>query len=365
MNVNLVPVMERIFLSHIRQELEPAYLVIKRMIASAPAFAKPQDLFAHLRNMHAEFWTQFPNAISTIMNWAHQLASVVPQPRQPAVFVEDVKTKIWRNLLCRISLDGWLIMPQPAAVPVSEQVRALIEVIQGQSHGNQVLGILVEVVQDTIHSMFTLLISPQQQQQQQQSAPPLAFGGGGTSGGSLPLPPPPSSQQSASALFDRLLSNPLPPPLVPMPQQQQPMPFAPYQQQQQPTYQPLPMSLPSIPDDDDGISEDELRALRKSSRNVYLPRSDRNGMPIKLKRMGGGDAAVRRRKDKDKDRDHDRESDSHKGSRSRKKKPASGEKTKASSKYEDDDDDEEEDDDGEHRKKKDDDDEEDDDDEDE
>lgn len=142
---------ERVLRAKVHIELEPTDFSLKRMLQAHPGtFLKPQDMFIYLRNMREPFWADLPGAVSLIHEWAQYLR--VPDS------LDDLKCQIWENFLCRLSLDARLITGKTAA----------------ESHGNEVLRIMMDTVETTllsrlsIHHMMAPAAEMQQQQQQQQ-----------------------------------------------------------------------------------------------------------------------------------------------------------------------------------------------------
>lgn len=219
-------------------------------------------------------------ALTIILEWANQTAQQL-SPNRPAVFFpEDLRTKIWNNFLCRLSLDSWMIIGKNQT-----------------SNGNQVLGVMMQVIEDTIYSQFPL--SPVRESiVTSQIIPPFRSNNTGYSNAIVPAP---KSEQTST--YEKLFeSNPYPrlPSTAEFPLQRSAdrgTSEFPYRRSgegllPQKTIDYLsqhsrggaaPMS--TISEVDHEISEDELKLIQNSSRNVYLPRNNAQGMPVKLRRL--------------------------------------------------------------------------------
>lgn len=268
---------DRVFRAKLQMELEPTDFILKRFLQANPsAYLKPQDLFVYLRTLTDRYWTEMSQAVTLIYEWAQYLH--VPDN------INDLKYQIWENFLCRISLDARLITGRSPA----------------ESHGNEVLRILIETVETTLLSRLSVhqLVQEQQQQQQLQHHQPQH---------QLLSPPPPPPQ--ASPLVE----------VSPLPSSLQAF----YAQQQQQQHQDL--------------NTKEMATLQRSLQQLVLP-AQTQGMPIKLRRTKENIDYYPARSRKKKPTRHERPS--NKGSRSRKQMSLS----RSARQYDrEDDDDEEED----------------------
>jgi hypothetical protein len=319
---------EKVFKARLRSLLEPVDFVVKNLTkdcVNSTGVDTPQQLFSCLKDWKEQFWSAFPHAMVIIMEWAnHASAVLVTHGRPIGFFAEDLKTKIWQNFLQRLSLDSWLIIGK-----------------NNNSQGNEVLQIIMRVVNDTIYSQFPLMDDSLNMQQPVQQLPMRQ---------SMPMQQPdaPPPEPAPSSQFETLFETSAYPRLPARsklasvygskgydnPSEEtksydlktygSPAYSSGYQGQS--SVAPAPVSrLGAIPELDNEGHERELALLRNSSRNVYLPRMDNRGMPIKLRRMGG------------KGKDKFKEGPSNK-SRSRKKKSS---RRRHKSKRDDDDDDDE------------------------
>ena len=354
---------EKVFKARLRTVLEPVDFVVKNLASDcvkSTGADTPQELFGCLKDWQSQFWERsFPNAMPIVMEWANQAsAALLPQGRPMGFFVEDLKTKIWQNLLQRISLDSWMILGRDI-----------------RSQGNQLLEITMRVVEDTIYSQFPLMDDSLPVRHAPLMAPVHRV--------REPLPPAPAPVSApiravpdrvpASSQFETLFENSdytarMPPSSLPNRASLSAAYGSAHSSAPTPGYvsgygstpasgygatpvagygstpasgygstpasgyetgslrtPPVPVAssassdprLGPIPELGDETNERELALLKNSSRNVYLPRTDGRGMPIRLRRMNTKakdgpsnksrsrkkKSGRRRRKDRDEDDD--------------------------------------------------------------
>lgn len=125
------PLIERVFRAKLRMELEPTDLVFKNMLVGQ-VFSNTSEMFQYLRGMHERFWAEMQAASQLVYDWAQYLQ--VPDP------IANLRAQIWTNFLCRLSLDARLVTGKTPA----------------ESHGNEVLAIIVETVETTLLSRLSL-----------------------------------------------------------------------------------------------------------------------------------------------------------------------------------------------------------------
>lgn len=258
----MFPVKENIYVSKLRLEMEPTDIILKRLITECYT-TNTQLLFSSLAEQGRKFWHAFPNAMIIIMEWANQLSDHLSTNVQ--FFEEDLKTKIWKNFLCRLSLDSWLILGK------------------GQhSHGNKILKIFMLVVRDIIYSQLPLKLEMQTKEYYGANVTERA--------------PNFSNMERAPATpIERIIERA--PNLATQPlygQRPAESNSNPYGYSSDlfglPRLNPRAnVTMPErIPEETNEESDEELKELRKSTSNVYLPKSSDSGkkgmIAIKLKK---------------------------------------------------------------------------------
>ncbi len=114
----------QIYRAKLRRELEPTDFHLKRfIIAQSQQVRNNQHMFEILASMGSDFWAEFPRVEVLCREWAHQHGG-------HAVKLQAV----WQNFIRRLSLESWLILGRDQ-----------------KSHGNAVLNLLLEVLQDHIY----------------------------------------------------------------------------------------------------------------------------------------------------------------------------------------------------------------------
>jgi len=287
---------ENIYVSKLRLEMEPTDIILKGLITEYYN-VNTRVLFSTLAEHGRKFWHEFPNAMIIIMEWANQLNDVLSA--NVNFFEEDLKIKIWKNFLCRLSLDSWLIVGK------------------GQhNHGNKILKIFMLVVRDIIYSQFPLKLQKQSEFPSRSLYPPTGDRFSHDSSGSEPER---HRLLSTESERPRVLSNP--PPAYNslalsdnnnnpyghasdlfglgdrIPRANVRMPNSTTRHQ---TIGNRSSTVERIPEDNEENEEDsdeELKELRNSTNNVYLPKSSqprmsesskRGGMAIKIKKSSHG-----------------------------------------------------------------------------
>jgi hypothetical protein len=284
---------ENIYVSKLRLEMEPTDIILKRLIAECYN-TNTQVLFSSLAEHGRKFWHEFPNAMIIIMEWANQLNDVLAA--NVNFFEEDLKIKIWKNFLCRLSLDSWLIVGK------------------GQhSHGNKILKIFMLVVRDIIYSQLPLKLQKQTEFPGRSLYQPIRDQPTGDrfSHDSSATEPERHRLLSTESERPRLSSNP-PPAYNPLGLSDH-NPYGhtsdlfglgdriPRANVRMPNSTPTRhRSIDRIPEDNEeneDDSDEELKELRNSTNNVYLPKSSqphmsesskRGGMAIKIKKSSHG-----------------------------------------------------------------------------
>jgi hypothetical protein len=270
MNPNFL-IQEKVFRAKLHFEMEPTDFILKRLTADclkSSGAQNTQALFSCLKDWQNQFWNSFPMALTIIMEWANQTAQQLCPSRPVVFFPEDIRTKIWKNFLCRLSLDSWMIIGK-----------------NQNSNGNQVLHVMMQVIEDTIYSQFPL--SPSST-----NIPvPLSVDRGNDM--------PPFRESPAYGMTDQNKGlNYNRPEIMPAPRTEETSPYEklfennPYPRlpstattdflPPRPSYQ---RGMSTISEVDNEISEDELKLIQNSSRNVYLPQNNSRGMPVKLRRL--------------------------------------------------------------------------------
>jgi len=113
----------QIYRAKLRRELEPTDFHLKRFITQAHQARNNQHVFEILAAMDSDFWAEFPRVEVLCREWAHQHGGYAVQ--LPVV---------WQSFIRRLSLESWLILGRDQ-----------------KSHGNAVLNLLLEVLQDHIY----------------------------------------------------------------------------------------------------------------------------------------------------------------------------------------------------------------------
>lgn len=253
-------VKENIYISKLRLEMEPTDIILKRLITECYT-ANTQLLFSSLAEQGRKFWHSFPNAMIIVMEWANQLSDHLSTNVQ--FFEEDLKTKIWKNFLCRLSLDSWLILGK------------------GQhSHGNKILKIFMLVVRDIIYSQLPLKLEMQTKEHI-----PTYYG--------AERAPATIDRAPIERITERAPNLPL---YGHRPAESNSNPYG-YSSDLfgLPRLNPranvtMPERIPeeTNANDNDDDSDEELKELRKSTSNVYLPKASDSGkkgmIAIKLKK---------------------------------------------------------------------------------
>jgi hypothetical protein len=92
----------------------------------------PQDMFVRLRTLKDNFWSEMASSVQFIREWANHLGVTMD--------TFELQARIWDNFLCRLSLDARYLTGRTPA----------------ESHGNEVLRLIVEVIENTLLSMVVI-----------------------------------------------------------------------------------------------------------------------------------------------------------------------------------------------------------------
>ena len=231
---------KEVFHAKIRIEMEATDYILKKIMGDCVrtnSCGTPRDVFNNLTlNYQNQFWHEFPGAMVIIMAWAQSVSS-----QETLFFEEDMKTKIWKSFLSRLSLDSWMIMGK-----------------NQNSNGNLILNIMVDVIQDTIYSQLPLRLVTERPRSP---------------------PPPPimtSYPDSGRSIFDRFRDSSLAKSLP----NESPAPLPPR------------TDFASIPEE--GSDDEELKHLQsQSNRHIYVPAADHRGFPVKIKRLAKPSSSIK------------------------------------------------------------------------
>jgi len=305
-------IQERVFFSKLRLEMEPTDFILKHLISDCMKqhdVPNNQILFSCLAQYGSKFWDKSDKAMIIIMQWMHHISQQLSQ----IPIVENVlKMKIWKNFLCRLSLDSWLILGSS----------------QSKSNGNRVLEIILDVIQDTIYSQFSL--QPIENKTREREYYPSSY----------PVKKEPDTISIASDrniddvfnynetrighdepesknILSRLrLSNYGSSPMFGKTnsansnQRMLSRPEMALSENYRGT------TIPEVNENE--VSDEEFETLKKSTRNIYLPKSDSRGLPVKLTKLRKKESTsnksrsrkkINRKKTKSKDRDEDKDED--------------------------------------------------------
>lgn len=139
---------EKIFRGHLRIKTQGIDAVVKKIAGGAVDSRRPprnvHEMFLYLQTQTTEFWNMMPDSIPIVRHWITWAITQLGECSEE-VMTRDLQSRIWERFSQRLSLDPWLICS-------SENT--------GQSldpHGNKMLEIFMQVVEDVVYSLFPLV----------------------------------------------------------------------------------------------------------------------------------------------------------------------------------------------------------------
>lgn len=135
-------ILEKVFRAHLTFKVVNIDTILKSIatncIRSKP-IDKPSDLFTHLKEYDEEFWTHFPGTSIILNCWIKWIASNLDQPI-PAKDITAIRYNIWTNFIKRLGSEPSLICNTGKSK---------------NPHGNILLQLFLQVVEETIYHLFS------------------------------------------------------------------------------------------------------------------------------------------------------------------------------------------------------------------
>jgi hypothetical protein len=103
--------------------------------------SEPRDLFSYLGDSEEKFWRSVPGIVPIILQWFEWAGSALEE-EVPSVHTSQLQHMIWINFVRRLSLEPGLICNNKKAK---------------DPHGNITLRLFVQVVEETLYSQFKMV----------------------------------------------------------------------------------------------------------------------------------------------------------------------------------------------------------------
>lgn len=123
---------EQVFKSHVRIEMESLDRTIRSLIRHHSGSVT--DIMHKLLNDEYKFWKEYQNVSVILMEWVRFTNTT----NSITMLSDQLKNKVWITFLRRLSMDAWLVWDKE------------------RSHGNELLRIMIETMEDVIYSQYPI-----------------------------------------------------------------------------------------------------------------------------------------------------------------------------------------------------------------